>query len=98
MKELERESGEMTGDALKDVLDRYGRVETRYAHLDGYHYENNIKRVLMGLGYPESTWEHNALALSGGQKTRLQLAGGSCQFAGSAHPRRTDEPPGYCHE
>ena len=74
MKELERESGEMTGDALKDVLDRYGRVETRYAHLDGYHYENNIKRVLMGLGYPESTWEHNALALSGGQKTRLQLA------------------------
>lgn len=74
MKELERESGEKTGDALKDVLDRYGRVETRYAHLDGYHYENNIKRVLMGLGYPESTWEHNALALSGGQKTRLQLA------------------------
>ena len=37
MKELERESGEKTGDALKDVLDRYGRVETRYAHLDGYH-------------------------------------------------------------
>lgn len=74
MKDLERESGEKTGEALKDVLDRYGRVEARYAHLDGYHYENNIKRVLIGLGYPESTWEHNALALSGGQKTRLQLA------------------------
>ena len=68
MKELERESGEKTGDALKDVLDRYGRVETRYAHLDGYHYENNIKRVLMGLGYPESTWEHNALAFRADRK------------------------------
>jgi ATP-binding cassette subfamily F protein 3 len=74
LKTLEAESGQAEGDALEDVLTRYGRVEARYAHLDGYHYESNIKRVLIGLGYPEPTWTHNASALSGGQKTRLMLA------------------------
>jgi ATP-binding cassette subfamily F protein 3 len=74
MKELEKESGLAEGDRLKEILDRYGKVEARYAHLDGYHYENNIKRVLIGLGYPETVWNHNAMALSGGQKTRLMMA------------------------
>ena len=38
----------------------YARTESRYAHLDGYHYESNIKRVLIGLGYPEETWQNRA--------------------------------------
>lgn len=74
MRDLEAQSGKASGDALKAVLDQYARTEARYAHLDGYHYENNIKRVLLGLGYPEDTWEKRADKLSGGQKTRLQLA------------------------
>jgi ATP-binding cassette subfamily F protein 3 len=30
--------------------------------------------VLIGLAFPEDTWQHNAKELSGGQKTRLMLA------------------------
>lgn len=74
MQKLEEASGKARGDELQGILDQYARTESRYAHLDGYHYESNIKRVLIGLGYPEATWEKRADKLSGGQKTRLQLA------------------------
>ena len=74
MRRLEEESGRAQGEKLQDILDQYARTESRYAHLDGYHYESNIKRVLIGLGYPEETWQWRADKLSGGQKTRLQLA------------------------
>lgn len=72
--QLEEASGRAQGEELQGILDQYARTESRYAHLDGYHYENNIKRVLIGLGYPEETWQWRADKLSGGQKTRLQLA------------------------
>lgn len=74
MRQLETASGTHSGAALENILAQYARTEARYAHLDGYHYESNIKRVLLGLGYPESTWDNRADKLSGGQKTRLQLA------------------------
>ena len=61
MRQLEEASGRAQGEELQGIL-------------DGYHYENNIKRVLIGLGYPEETWQWRADKLSGGQKTRLQLA------------------------
>lgn len=74
MRRLEEASGRAQGEELQGILDQYARTESRYAHLDGYHYESNIKRVLLGLGYPEDTWQWRADKLSGGQKTRLQLA------------------------
>ncbi len=74
MRQLEEASGRAQGEELQGILDQYARTESRYAHLDGYHYESNIKRVLIGLGYPEETWQWRADKLSGGQKTRLQLA------------------------
>lgn len=74
MRQLEEASGRAQGEELQGILDQYARTESWYAHLDGYHYESNIKRVLIGLGYPEETWQWRADKLSGGQKTRLQLA------------------------
>lgn len=74
MHTLELESGKVSGEALEEILKQYAGVENRYAHIDGYHYESNIKKVLIGLGYPEETWEKRADKLSGGQKTRLMLA------------------------
>ncbi len=74
MRSLELESGKVSGEALDEILKQYAGVENRYAHIDGYHYESNIKKVLIGLGYPEETWEKRADKLSGGQKTRLMLA------------------------
>lgn len=57
------------------VLESYARVTQRYEYLDGYNYEARIKRVLLGLSFPESMWQQKADTLSGGQKTRLLLAG-----------------------
>lgn len=63
------------GPELEEILAAYARTANRYEHIDGYNYETNIKKVLLGLGYPENTWNNNIQELSGGQKTRLMLAG-----------------------
>lgn len=72
--ELEVASAKLSGAELDDCLEEYGRVLKRYEFIDGYNYENRIKRVLIGLGYTEGWWQENAATLSGGQKTRLMLA------------------------
>ena len=72
--QLEHDSASLQGEALEEALALYARISGRYEHLDGYNYETNIKRVLIGLGYPENTWSERAITLSGGQKTRLMLA------------------------
>lgn len=71
---LEEKSGTLSGAALDEVLAEYSAVTKRYEYLDGYNYENRIKRVLIGLGYTEEWWQQDAATLSGGQKTRLMLA------------------------
>lgn len=72
--QLEQTSGSLTGEELDECLAEYGRVLKRYEFIDGYNYENRIKRVLIGLGYTENWWSQDAATLSGGQKTRLMLA------------------------
>lgn len=72
--DLEAKSANLNGDALDECLEEYGRVVKRYEFIDGYNFENRIKRVLIGLGYTEEWWQQNAETLSGGQKTRLMLA------------------------
>lgn len=74
MQRLETEVSNAAGDTLAALMDEYTRVTKRYEYLDGYQYENRIKRVLIGLGYTENWWEQDAATLSGGQKTRLMLA------------------------
>lgn len=71
---LEAKSENLTNEVeLEECLEEYGRVQKRYEYLDGYNYENLMKRVLIGLGYTEKWWEQDASTLSGGQKTRLML-------------------------
>ena len=72
--ELEQTANGLSGEALDECLDEYARVTKRYEFIDGYNFENRIKRVLIGLGYTEEWWSHEANNLSGGQKTRLMLA------------------------
>ena len=72
--ELEQAANGLSGEALDNCLDEYARVTKRYEFIDGYNFENRIKRVLIGLGYTEEWWGHEANNLSGGQKTRLMLA------------------------
>lgn len=74
LQRLEAEVSTAADDVLETIMEEYTRVTKRYEYLDGYHYENRIKRVLIGLGYTEEWWKQNAATLSGGQKTRLMLA------------------------
>ncbi len=74
LQRLEAEVSTAADDVLETIMEEYTRVTKRYEYLDGYHYENRIKRVLIGLGYTEDWWEQDAVTLSGGQKTRLMLA------------------------
>lgn len=74
LQRLEAEVSTAADDVLETIMEEYTRVTKRYEYLDGYHYENRIKRVLIGLGYTEKWWEQDAATLSGGQKTRLMLA------------------------
>ena len=74
LRQLEEQSADLEGEALDQVLEEYAKVTKRYENLDGYNYENRIKRVLIGLGYTEPWWTQDATTLSGGQKTRLMLA------------------------
>ena len=74
LQQLEEQSADLEGEALDQILEEYAKVTKRYENLDGYNYENRIKRVLIGLGYTEPWWTQDATTLSGGQKTRLMLA------------------------
>ncbi len=74
LEELEARSAGLQGGELDACLEEYGRVTRRYEFIDGYNFENRIKRVLIGLGYMEDWWQRQADTLSGGQKTRLLLA------------------------
>ena len=74
LQHLEAEVSTAADDVLETIMEEYTRVTKRYEYLDGYHYENRIKRVLIGLGYTEEWWAQDAATLSGGQKTRLMLA------------------------
>jgi ATP-binding cassette subfamily F protein 3 len=74
MAKLELQADTLSGTELEECLEEYARVTKRYEFVDGYNFENRIKRVLIGLGYTAEWWERDAATLSGGQKTRLMLA------------------------
>ena len=57
-----------------ELLEQYGSLQHAYEDAGGYTYEYDIKRVLQGLGFDESEFQHPLQQLSGGQKTRALLA------------------------
>ena len=69
MKQLERA---MASDP--SLLEEYRVVSERYEAIDGYHLDYQIRRILLGMGFPEEHWSKRVGVLSGGEKTRLSLA------------------------
>lgn len=77
--ELKRLEGEMSspdleGEALEELLERYGVLQSRFEHHGGYDYEQQIIKVLTGLGFPPEYYDYPLSHLSGGQRTRALLA------------------------
>lgn len=67
----EQMQGEETGE---EQLNRYSELYERYAQLDGYGWETKVERSLTRLSFDSSLWGVAFAQLSGGQKTRAQLA------------------------
>lgn len=56
------------------LMEEYGRILEILEHSNGYAYESEIRGTLKGLGFDDSQFPLEAERLSGGQKSRLNLA------------------------
>ncbi|HSU80126.1 MAG TPA: ABC-F type ribosomal protection protein [Candidatus Angelobacter sp.] len=61
-------------DTGQDTIDAYNHALQAYLDLDGYDWELTIEKQMTRCGLPEPLWELPFSNLSGGQKTRAQLA------------------------
>ncbi len=71
MEELE---GQMTASAPKEILNEYDRLSNRFAAGGGYDMDVDTDKVCNGLGIPAAMREQEFAMLSGGEKTRVNLA------------------------
>ena len=71
MERLEKQMGENPSDA---VLRDYDRLSTRYQVGGGYDMDVNVDKICNGLGIPRDMREQLFSMLSGGEKTRVNLA------------------------
>ena len=71
MEELE---SQMTASTPKDILHEYDRLSNRFAAGGGYDMDVDTDKVCNGLGIPETMRQQEFDMLSGGEKTRVNLA------------------------
>ena len=73
LRSIEQELKSLSGDALKDRLETYNRLQSDFETRNGYACESEIVGVLKGLGFTEEEFGKRTDTLSGGQKTRVSL-------------------------
>jgi ATP-binding cassette subfamily F protein 3 len=74
------------------AMERYGELLQRFELAGGYEYEQQIRHVLTGLGFVEADFDKPLALLSGGQRTRAELA--RLLLSGS-HLLLLDEPTNH---
>ncbi len=57
-----------------ELIDDYSNLTETFTQLNGYAYHSKARGVLIGLGFSEDDFNRTIKTLSGGQKTRLNLA------------------------
>ena len=55
-------------------MDRYGKLQEEFIHLNGYEKESEAQTILNGLGISPDRWEDPVEHFSGGWKMRIALA------------------------
>ncbi|WEV70480.1 ABC-F family ATP-binding cassette domain-containing protein [Lactobacillus sp. ESL0785] len=55
----------------KALLKQYDQMQFNFEQQGGYTYQADIKSILNGFNFPETTWSKVIGSLSGGEKTRL---------------------------
>ncbi|MBI5509220.1 MAG: ABC-F family ATP-binding cassette domain-containing protein [Deltaproteobacteria bacterium] len=72
---LEQALADPAREAELDLLvERLGRVQTEFEHLDGYGLEARAREILAGLGFSQAMMDDDVGRLSGGWKMRVALA------------------------
>lgn len=71
---LAAKMGTLSGAALKEAMKEYDRLSHRFELEGGWGIEARIKSILSGLGLGEGTYHTPTSALSGGQRSRLEIA------------------------
>jgi ATP-binding cassette subfamily F protein 3 len=89
---LEARMGSAQKEDLANVLEEYGGLQERFEILGGYTYEQEMLRVVRGLGLKESDLNRSAQSLSGGEKSKLLLA---CQLLEKPDLLLLDEPTNH---
>lgn len=72
--ELAQLAARLTGADDDPQLARYSDMQAEFERQDGYVYETRIRTVLAGLGFGQAEFDKPLSTLSGGQRTRVQLA------------------------
>lgn len=70
----ELEAAMASDDSSDELLERYGRMQESFERAGGYTYHARIKQVLHGLGFSDEVFDRPLRLLSGGERTRVQLA------------------------
>ena len=73
LRDLEHQMADSNGD-LPAVMKRYEQVGHRFEEAGGYAWRHKLEAALTGVGLDKALWETNVGKLSGGQRSRLQLA------------------------
>ncbi len=72
---MEVQMQDLSGVDADAFIDRYHRLLHSFDTLGGYSYRSEAAGVLKGLGFCEDDFDRPCSELSGGQKTRVALAG-----------------------
>ena len=74
MKDLEEQMAAAEPDKLEQILDRYGKLQTRFMDLDGYAVDSKISELCNKFRISEDMLNRKFNTLSGGEKTIVNLA------------------------
>jgi ATP-binding cassette subfamily F protein 3 len=74
-KEMEAVEKELADHPVSQKeIERLGDLQHRFESEGGYEFENEIKTILQGLGFPENRFHNPVSDFSGGEKNRASLA------------------------
>ncbi|MGM0598797.1 MAG: ABC-F family ATP-binding cassette domain-containing protein [Candidatus Rifleibacteriota bacterium] len=74
MHEIEQQMADPDFGCNEKVMNRYGKLQEEFVHLNGYELETEAQTILNGLGIGPDRWNHSVESFSGGWKMRIALA------------------------
>jgi ATP-binding cassette, subfamily F, member 3 len=72
--EKQLEDPNLDGDAMTQLLEKYGEAQTEFQQLGGYDLDSRARAILTGLGIGPDDYDRPVESFSGGWKMRIALA------------------------